>query len=151
MDRCVALPPGKNQRMLCLSGYSGSGEFDSSVWLRTVPRPEAADQHRDPAVLKAQDDREKGDPDEGDGNYQCTLPRQPHQAILLSIDNLRRSHAPGTLAQADIVYAKARDATRACKTKHFANVPETKAVLRFKLVGGKVVALVPEPFAKSDY
>ena len=33
MDHCVAFPDPGPQRMLCLSGYTGMGETDSSVWV----------------------------------------------------------------------------------------------------------------------
>lgn len=150
MDECVALPLARVQRLLCLAGYSGSGEFDSSVWLRTVPRPEDAQRHADPAVLKAQDDRESGF-DEDLGNYQCTLPHPPGRAILLSIEKLRRSSVPGILAEADITSAKPADVARACRKKHFAEVHVTRAVVQFKLAGNAVQVVAPEKFTNTDY
>ena len=150
MDHCVALPPEMQQRMLCLSGWGGGGEDDSSIWLMRVPMSATGEVRQLPALLEAQDARDSGDGDDA-GNYQCKSDRRPNEAILLSVTNLRRSYEPGVLAEAQIVYAKPRDATAACSQHHFAKVRLTKSIVRFKLEGSRIVALTPETFAKPDY
>ncbi len=149
MDRCVALPLERQQRMLCLAVWNGQGETDSSLWIMQVPTSPSGEVRQAP-VLKAQDDTEAGDGDDM-GNYQCSLARRHSEGILLSVDRPRRSGNSEILAEADIVYAKARDADAACQRKSFANVRQTKGIVRFKLEGSHIVVLAPEKFAKTDY
>jgi len=152
MDRCLALPAADVQNMLCLSGYTGQGETDSSVWLQHVPPTNDRDAQAKAltGVLKAQDAREAGGT-EPLGNYQCTMKRAKGEAILLSIDDLKRSKAPGFFAQSSVSYASARDANAACRKNDFANVEETKGVVRYKLQGAKVIGVGPAKFAATDY
>ncbi|HWA30727.1 MAG TPA: hypothetical protein VG867_06505 [Rhizomicrobium sp.] len=145
METCVALPPEATQRMLCLSGYTGMGETDSSVWIdRVVP----GDKLSSAAVLKAQDDREVGD---GADTAECSRRNSPKDAVLLSIDDLKRSNAPGVLAVAKITYVTARDANAACRAGRFENAKETNGVVRFHFAHGKAVAQTPANFARTDY
>jgi len=149
MDHCLALPGVGAARMLCLAGWSGQGEVDSSVWIDRVP-PDNADNafaKAATAVLKAQDDREAGF-EQPAGNYQCGL-RHAGEGVLLSIDELTR--APGVFAISHITYAAPRDADAACRGKSFADVRESKGTVRYVLKGGTVIAQPPVPFAKTDY
>ncbi len=148
MADCVALPPAGTQSLLCLSSYMGQGEIDSSVWLNRVPDSDAdgAFAAAAIAILKAQDDRDAASTD-----YQCTLKRAPSDAILLSVDHIKRSGAPGILAEAVVSYATARDVAAACRAKSFADVKTVNGVVRFRLAAGKVVADTPVPFAAPDY
>ena len=150
MDHCVALPPEKFQRMLCLQGYEGQGEMDSSVWLMKVPSHPNSKWSSYVAVLKAQDATQAGDPNDG-GSYQCSLPRGPDEALLFAVDHLRRSVQPGYLAEADIRYAKPGDAAVACRKKHLAQVHISHGIVQFRLEHGRIRVIAPEPFAKTDY
>lgn len=150
MDHCVALPSENTQRMLCLQGYEGQGEIDSSVWLMNVsshPDPKWSSQI---AVLKAQDATNVGDPRDG-GGYQCSLQRRTDEAILFKVDHLRRAVHPGCLAEADIHYAKPRDATVACRKNRLAQVHITHGSVQFCLQDGRIRVIAPEHFAKTDY
>ncbi|MDE2183310.1 MAG: hypothetical protein KGJ78_09840 [Alphaproteobacteria bacterium] len=137
MDRCLALPGQGPLRFLCLDDYMGQGEADSSVWLRSVPVETPT------GILKAQDDREASDPD-----YQCAA---AGKSVLLAIDGLKRSKAPGVFAESAVRYAKAQDAAAACRKHNFAHVRETAGVVRYELRRGRVVAVTPEKFAAADY
>jgi len=151
MDHCLALPAADLQTMLCLSGYTGQGETDSSIWLRRVPKTNDAPFWKASiSVLKAQDAREAG-VSEPPGNYQCTIKRAKGEAILLSIDDLKRSKMPGVFAESSVTYVSAGDANEACRQGQFADVRETKGIVRYRLQGTKVVAVSPAQFAKADY
>ncbi len=148
MDHCLALPVADVQNMLCLTGYTGQGEVDSSVWQRRVPRNGDSGPFWKASigVLKAQDGRESGN-----SNYQCTLKRAKDEAVLLSIGDLKRSKAPGFFAESSVIYASARDVGASCRKQQFADVEETKGVVRYKLVGGRVVTVTSAKFAAADY
>jgi hypothetical protein len=148
MGDCLALPGSGAQKMLCLSGYEGMGEVDSSVWLDSVPDSDAdgAFAKASVGVLKAQDDRQADDP-----NYSCTLRKGNGEAVLLSIDDLKHSTAPGFFAESKVTYAAAADANAACTKKQFGKVRETAGVVRYRLDGGKVIAVPPVKFAATDY
>ncbi|HEY2070820.1 MAG TPA: hypothetical protein VGG48_14795 [Rhizomicrobium sp.] len=152
MNHCVALPAESMQRLLCLSGWMGQGEVDSSVWLKRVAATNEQDTiaKAETAILKAQDDREAGMPGQPNA-YQCEMKRGPDEAILFSIDSLKRSTAPGVLAESTVTYAMARDVAAACRAKSLADVKETKGTVRYRLVGGTVIADMPAKFAKTDY
>jgi len=140
---CVALPVTGVQKHLCLNHWYGSGELDSTVFVEGLP-----DEKMTIRVLAAQDDRDSGETDTS--NYQCTLPRAPNENILLSIDGLTRPQARGILAQSRIVYATPDAVHAACLRHDFHNVRATKAILRYVVKGGTVVALSPLRFAKTD-
>ena len=143
MDRCVALPDPGPQRMLCLSGYTGMGETDSSVWVLdfgTDGKLRRAD------VLKAQDGRESGN-----GDYYCKGAAASHRNMLLSIDDLTRSHEDGVLAVSKITYAAAADVGAACAHGQFAKLDERDGVLRYRFVQGAIKLDPPPKFAPVDY
>ncbi len=152
MDQCVALPAPKGNaagaRMLCLAGYAGMGEVDSSVWLDSVPDSDAegAFAKASIGVLKAQDARQADNP-----NYSCTLRKGKDEAVLLSIDDLKRSAAPGVFAESKIAYAAAPDANAACAKGTFASVRETAGTVRYRLEGNKVMAMPTVKFSVTDY
>ncbi len=151
MDHCLALPVTDVQNMLCLSDWSGQGETDSSVWLRHVPPTNSSPFWKASiGILKAQDAREAGVA-EPVGNYQCTLPRTKGEAILLSIGNLKRSKAAGFFAESTVTYASVGDTNAVCRKDKFAEVKETKGIVRYKLQSGKAVAVTPVKFAAADY
>jgi hypothetical protein len=150
MDRCVALPPEIPQRMLCLTGYAGMGEVDSSVWVDRVASSKD-DKLASIAILKAQDDREADNNADGSEVYECSLRHSPHEAVLLSVDDLRRSTKPGIFAVSKITYVTARDADAACRKKHFEDAKETTDAVFYRLVQGKIVAQSPATFAHTDY
>jgi|SRR5579871_4124514 len=138
MDDCLALPGGGKTKMLCLAGYTGQGEEDSSVWLMELPFD------NDVAVLKAQDQRGMGSdiaPDACNGTA----------AVLLSIDALKRAKDPAGFAVAPITYATAKDTADACKAGKFADVKESKGEVKFVLEQGGAKAITPMPFAPTDY
>ena len=148
MDRCLALPLAGTLNMLCLSGYTGQGEVDSSVWLQHIPQSNERNVQLKAmaAILKAQDDRESGN-----SNYQCAMKRAKNEAILLSIDNLKRSKTPGFFAESSVTYVTVRDEKVACIKGEFADVKETRAVVRYELHGGKIFPVTPIKFAPTDY
>ncbi len=105
--------------------------------------------------MGAQDDRDTGDPRRDNpnsgSNYQCGLKREKNEAILLTIHDLKRSQAPGFFAEASVTYATALDANEACGKGRFAQVKETKGVVRFILKDGTIEAVSQEKFVKPDY
>ena len=138
MDDCLALPGEGKTKMLCLAGYTGQGEDDSSIWLRELPFD------HDVAVLKAQDQRGMGSdvtPDACGGTA----------AVLLSIDGLERSKSPTAFAVAPITYAAAKDVADACKAGRFADVKERKGEVKIVLEQGGAKAITPLTFAPTDY
>ena len=138
MDDCLALPGGGKTKMLCLAGYTGQGEDDSSVWVRELPFD------NDFAVLKAQDQR-------GIGNDVAPDACSGTAAVLLSIDALKRSGDAAAFALAPITYATAKDVADACKAGKFADVRESKGEVKIVLDQGKPSAITPMPFAPTDY
>jgi hypothetical protein len=140
MDDCLALAGGGRTRMLCLAGYTGQGEQDSSVWVKEPPFD------HDIAVLKAQDQRGIG----SDVAPEVCADTAP-AAVLLSIDALKRAKDPAVLAVASITYATAKDATDACKRGKFAEVRENKGAVKIVLDHGMAKAITPLQFAPTDY
>jgi hypothetical protein len=143
MDHCVAFPDPGPQRMLCLSGYSGMGETDSSVWVVDVG-PDG--KLRRTSVLKAQDGREGGNPD-----YYCKPAMSPYRPMLLSIDDLKRSREDGVLAVSNISYATVGDVHDACARNDFANMGEHNGTIRYRFVQGAIKIDPPPKFAAVDY
>jgi hypothetical protein len=146
MDNCVALPDSGLQRMLCLSGYTGMGETDSSVWILDASALGHGGALKRDSVLKAQDGREASNTD-----AYCKGPASAHQSMLLSIDDLTRSQQPGILATSKITYADATNVREACTEDRFADVGTQNGVLRYRLSQGKVVIDPPPKFAPVDY
>lgn len=145
-NKCVALP-GTPQALLCLAGWSGQGEVDTSVWLIRVLKHGKI---QETAVLKAQDDTYTSGAESGE-NYQCTLPRKRTEGILFEIDALKRSHKPNTLAEAKISYLPPDAVNRACRTHRLNKVRKLQAVMSFHFDGSRVLPDVPVDFAKTDY
>ena len=136
MDNCLALPGAGQTKMLCLAGWTGQGETDTSLWVRELPFT------HDMAVLKAQDDRDTG------SDIMC--PDLPAAPMLLSIDALKRSRDPAAFAVASITYATAKDAAEACRHGGFAHVRTNKGEATIVIERGRVRAIVPLRFAPSD-
>ena len=61
MDNCLALSVDGRQNMLCLDGYVGQGQVDSSVWIEQVPATGENTERK--LILAAQDDRKAGSPE----------------------------------------------------------------------------------------
>ncbi len=138
MDDCLALTGGGKTRMLCLAGYTGQGEADSSIWVRELPFD------HDSAVLKAQDQR-------GIGSDVAPEACADGEAVLLSIDSLKRATDPAAFAVASITYATAKDAAEACKRGKFADVRENKGEVKVVIEQGAAKAITPLQFAPTDY
>ena len=124
--------------MLCLAGYTGEGEEDSSIWVKELPFD------HDIAVLKAQDQRGIGSDVAPDACGSAAV-------VLLSIDSLKRAKDPAAFAVASITYATAKDAAEACKRGKFADVRETKGAVKIVLEQGGAKAITPLQFAPTDY
>lgn len=127
MEHCLSLDPQGRGRFLCLYGYTGQGETDTSLFLVTVP---SGGQLSLSPVLKASDLRQTMDP-----NANCGLLRKPDQAVLLGIDSLVRG---GSLATAQVEYVPADTAETACKAKAFTDVSTRKASLALSWDGSAV-------------
>jgi hypothetical protein len=146
MDDCVALPGVGPQRMLCLVGYAGMGEADSMVEIQHVDRSVHKVPSRDDSILKAQD---------GSGTDNRAYYYEPawhaHKALLLSIDDLKRSNEPGILAVSKAIWLTPREVARICRTKKFDVAHETSGTIRYVMRNGRVTAIAPENFAPPDY
>lgn len=146
MDRCVAFPDPGPQRMLCLSGYTGQGETDSSVWILDFG---ADGKLRRADVLKAQDGREAAA--NGNGDYYCKGAAASHRPMLPSIDDLTRSREDGVLAVSKISYASAADVRDACARNRLGDMGESIGTIRYRFVQG-ALKIDPQPrFAPVDY
>ena len=147
MDHCVAFPDPGPQRMLCLSGYAGMGETDSSVWVLDF----GADGKLQRAdVLKAQDGREAAS--SGNGDYYCKGAVASHRAMLLSIDDLMRSHEDGVLAVSKISYATAADVGAACAHNQFSAIWASRtAWCAIASCRARIKIDPPPKFAPVDY
>jgi len=144
MDQCVALPDPGPQRMLCLSGYAGMGETDSSVWVIDLSGPGGTLKRAN--LLKAQDGRQGSNDD-----YYCKGAVASHRPMLLSIDDLKRGREDGVLAVSSIAYAAAANVGQACAQHHFADMDEQSGTVRYRYVQG-TIKLDPAPkFAAVDY
>jgi hypothetical protein len=138
MQHCLALPGHGPRKTLCLAEYVGQSERDTSVLKK--------------AVMKAQDDRGAIAPDETNSrSYPCILGGHQHKAMLHSIDSLTRSTSPDELAVSHITYATAQSVAAACAAGHFENVRTNTGTAYYRIEGGRVLAIVPEPFSKTDY
>jgi hypothetical protein len=136
MDNCLALPGAGQTKMLCLAGWTGQGETDTSLLVKEMPF------ERDVAVLSAQDDRDTG------SDIMCgDLPAAP---MLLSIDALKRSGDPAAFAVALLTYATAKDAASACAHGGFTHVRTNKGEATIVIERGHARAIVPLRFAPSD-
>ncbi len=145
MKNCMAVPGIAPQRMLCLDGYEGMGEMDSSVWIKQV-RPAGGDGHKDTGVLKAQDGREAEN-----AKYYCGPAVRTHTAMLLSIDDLKRSTDEGAFAVSNIIYAAAPDVARACQRGDLQSVVTRSAKVRYRWTGNRIAVQAPVAFAEVDY
>lgn len=143
MDHCVAFPDPGPQRMLCLSGYTGMGEMDSSVWVLDFG---ADGKLRRTNVLRAQDGREGGN-----AEYYCKPAMSSHRPMLLSIDDLKRSREDGILAVSNISYATVGDVRDACAQNDFTNMSEHNGAIRYRFVQGAIKIDPPPKFAAVDY
>jgi hypothetical protein len=148
MDHCVSLPDPGPARMLCLTGYTGMGETDSSVWLVDLSGPGGALRRMD--VLKAQDGREAAADGNG-GDYYCKGAASSHRAMLLSIDDLTRGREDGVIAVSKISYATAADVGQACAHNGFADMDANNGVVRYRFVQGAIKLDPPPKFAPVDY
>ncbi len=146
MDRCVAIPGPGAQKMLCLGGWFGMGEGDSSVWIKDLSGAARTGKVDSDALLKAQDERQSASP-----NSDCDDYLTSGNDALLVILNLARSQAPGILATSKIVYAPVADARSACARAVFDKVKTRTQTLRYRLVSGKIVIDPPHKFAEVDY
>jgi len=146
MDNCVAVPGPGLQKMLCLSGYTGMGEDDSSVWILDAFALGRGGALKRDSVLKAQDGREASNI----SDY-CKGPATARQSMLLSIDDLTRSQQPGILATSKTTYADATSVREACTDDRFADVGTQNGVVRYRLSQGKIVIDPPQKFAPVDY
>jgi hypothetical protein len=96
-------------------------------------------------VLTASDLRQTLSP-----NDNCTLRKSSNQAVLLSIDSLRRAPAPD-FAVAGINYVTAADASAACAKGDFAAAPTTTGALRLQLTGENVTIVPGLNVAPADF
>lgn len=113
---CVLLTPTGRAHFVCMNGWEGQGEVDTSLTLTTLPPP-SGDR---PALLRAKDLRDTMNPN---ANCQGVL---PGQTILLSIKALAPA-ADG--AKATIAYISAATAHNACATSQLANAKPTIGTL----------------------
>jgi len=145
MDDCLALAGGGRTRMLCLAGYTGQGEVDSSVWVKELPFDQ------DIAVLKAQDQRGMESVLSVSGFVPEVCGDTTAAAVLLTIDSLKRAKDPAAFAVASITYATAKDTAEACSRGKFADVRETKGKVKIVLDQGEAKAITPLQFGPTDY
>jgi len=149
MRNCLALPSQGQQRMLCLTSWTGQGEIDTSVWIEKVGTKLPEHQH---PLIKAQDDRGELDPDEANTeSYPCVLGGHTHKAMLLTIDSLTRSTAVAEFARSKITYATAKDVGAACSAGHFESIQTKTGTVRYFIKSGAVVVSAPYEFSKTDY
>lgn len=138
MEHCLSLNPQGRARFLCLYGYTGQGETDTSLFLASIP---SGGQISLSPVLKASDLRQTLDP-----NANCGL-RKADQAVLLGIDSLARG---GSFATAQVEYVPADKADAACKAKSFANAATQKATLALSWDGSSVSISPDMHFAPAE-
>jgi len=74
-----------------------------------------------------------------------------HRAMLLSIDDLTRSHEDGVLAVSKISYATAADVGAACAHGQFSDMDEHNGTVRYRFVRGAIKTDPPPIFAPVDY
>jgi hypothetical protein len=147
MDHCVALPDSGPQRMLCLGGYGGMGETDSSVSVFDLTPLTGKGDIKRTNVLRAQDGREAA----GDASYYCDNAVRAKRDLLLSINDLSRGHEPGVLATSKITTAAAADVRDACAHNTFSDVDTKESAVRYRLVNGAVRVDPAPKFAPVDY
>jgi hypothetical protein len=116
MDGCLPLNPQGKAQMLCLRGFTGQGELDTTLGVWVVP--DTGDDH---PILAASDLRGTMDPEAN-----CAQRKAASQDVLLSVDSITRS---GTGYAAQVEYVPAAVADAACKAKNFANAPVSKTTL----------------------
>jgi len=134
MDRCVALPGGGTQKMLCLSGYVGGGEYSSGVSVQALPG--ASD-----VVIRVEDTR--NDTPSSSGTACGTL--ASYKESVVSIDTLKRSVQPGFFAESVVTYVTPQEWYDGCKAQRLDNVKGEKATVRYALKNGHVAAVSPIP------
>jgi hypothetical protein len=146
LDGCLALNPLGAAKYLCDLGYTGQGETDTTLFIVTVPPAAAgtAGQTNLAKILAASDLRETGSP-----NDNCTLRTSPTQAVLLSIDSLKRGPAPA-FATAGITFVTAADATTACASNAFADAPTTSGALTLSWDGTQLTIAPSLNFAPAQ-
>jgi len=140
MEHCLSLNSQGRARFLCLYGYTGQGETDTSLFLVSIPG--GGSQINLSPVLKASDLRETMDP-----NANCGQRKSADQAVLLGIDSLARG---GSFATAQVDYVPAAMADAACKAKNFASVSVQKASLALSWDGSSVGVSPDLHFAPAE-
>jgi hypothetical protein len=149
MDNCLMLRPGGQAKLLCLFGWSGQGEKDTSLWVVTIPPsydPDADSSPYQTSVIKASDERNTGSP-----NSNCADRKSPNQAILLSIDNIARSPDHSVFAEAGVTYFAADEAKTACAKADLEDATLSSGTLRLKWDGRSVTVAQGINFAPADW
>jgi hypothetical protein len=114
LDSCLSLSLQGQARFLCLRGFTGQGETDTTLAIVQVPDSVKT-------VLAATDLRDTLQPEAN-----CALLNSSAQGVLLGIDHLHRT-ATGFAVQIDYVPADA--ASKACAAHAFATAPPQTATL----------------------
>ncbi len=149
MDNCVQLNPVGQARLLCQQGYEGMGEIDSSLWLMTIPSsydPANVYSANNVPVLRAQDDRQGGDP-----NYNCAMVKDQNQKLLFKIEAPTPPDRAGFIAMSQISYVDSAVAASFCKKKDLVDAPVTQENIWFSWDGTKLTMTPSYSFAKTDY
>jgi hypothetical protein len=135
MDRCVALPGGGTQKMLCLSGYTAEGENSSAVAVQALPGA--------PDVLIRVEDARNEDASSSSGTSCGTV--ASYKERVISIDSMKHSVQPGFFAESVVTYVTPREWYDGCKARRLDNVKGEKATVRYALKNGHVTFQSPIP------
>lgn len=144
MDRCVAIPAGGKQRMLCLWSFLQEGEISTELHVVTVASSND-DRARANAVrvLLSVDDP-RGGPSflMPSGNAQCGKPSDSKTSIV-QVDAPKRSRQSAFFAESAATYVTGPEWYDACRARGWSKIKGHPTTIRYGLKNGEVMFVSP--------
>lgn len=143
MDRCVAVPGGGKQRMLCLWTFLQEGELQSEVHVLSVPasNDDRARTNAAQVLISVEDTRDEApfllaDP-HGCGKS------SDYKTSILDVEAPKRSMRSPFFAQSGATYVTGQQWYDACKTRSWSRIKGHPTTIRYALKGGQVTFASP--------
>lgn len=143
MDRCVAVPGGTTQRMLCLWTFLQEGEIQSEIHVRSVPasNDDRARTIAAQVVISVEDTRNEApfllaDP------HGCGK-RSDYKTSVVDVEAPKRSMRSPFFAQSEATYVTGQEWYAACKTSSWSKIKGYPTTIGYALNGGQVTFVSP--------
>jgi predicted pyridoxine 5'-phosphate oxidase superfamily flavin-nucleotide-binding protein len=138
MERCVAVPGGARQKMLCLSGFLQEGELSSTVAVQALSNSggAATPQEQTAPLITVDDTRNESSFPSAPGG-RCGI-LTSYESSVVDIDTLTRATKPGFFAESEVTYVTQKEWYDACRTQHYDKIEGKKATVRYAVKNGRV-------------